>query len=124
MAAGSAHHSINYIELPTTDLDEAKRFYGSVFGWGFVDYGPTYVAITGAGIDGGFDLLPEGRSPSVDGALVILHSDDLEASQAAVADAGGAITVPAFDFPGGRRFHFVDPSGNELAVWTPAGPDA
>ena len=120
MSGISTHHSINYIELPSIDLETTKAFYGSVFGWGFIDYGPTYVAITGAGIDGGFELNPEGRTPSTDGALVILASDDLEASQAAVEAAGGAISVSAFDFPGGRRFHFSDPSGNELAIWTPA----
>lgn len=120
MAQGSTHHSINYIELPSNDLSATREFYGAVFGWGFIDYGPTYVAISGAGIDGGFELNPTGRAPSTDGALVILASDDLHASRSAVEAAGGIITVPPFDFPGGRRFHFTDPSGNELAVWTPA----
>jgi len=99
----SNHHHFNYIELPTAYIAEMKIFYTAVFGWGYVDYGPTYAAITGAGDQG---------------TLVVLYSDDLEASEQAVKDANGEITVPIFDFPGGRRFHFKDPSGNELAVWT------
>ena len=96
-----------------------KAFYGAVFGWSFEDWGETYVAIHGAGVDGGFDGAAE-RSPSDQGALVILVSDDLPASEAAIRGAGGTISVPAYGFPGGRRFHFKDPSGNELAVWTAA----
>lgn len=113
----STHHHFNYIELPATDLKALKAFYGSVFGWTFQDWGETYVAIHGAGVDGGFDADSQ-RRPSDQGALVILHSDDLEASEKAVVSAGGKISVPIFSFPGGRRFHFVDPNGNELAVWT------
>lgn len=95
-----------------------KAFYTAVFGWSYVDYGPKYAAITGAGVDGGFDADAGARKPSNQGALVVLYSEDLEATQEAVINAGGEITIPIFDFPGGRRFHFSDPSGNELAVWT------
>ena len=116
----STHHHFNYIELPSTDNAVMKAFYGSVFGWTFEDWGETYVAIHGAGIDGGFDAAAGARAPSDQGALVILISDDLAASETAVTQAGGSISVPAYGFPGGRRFHFKDPSGNELAVWTPA----
>lgn len=114
----SGHHHFNYIELPTTDMAAMKAFYSAAFGWSYVDYGPSYAAITGAGVDGGFDAEASARGPSNQGALVILYSDDLPASEKAVRDAGGVISVPAFNFPGGRRFHFTDPSGNELGVWT------
>jgi len=107
---------INYIELPVTDLAASKDFYARAFGWSYVDYGPTYASFTGAGIDGGMDADAD-RKPSKDGALVVLYAKDLEAAQAAVEAANGKITIPIFTFPGGRRFHFTDPSGNELAVW-------
>jgi len=113
----SKHHHFNYIELPTTDMAAMKAFYTAVFGWSYVDYGPSYAAITGAGVDGGFDANTD-RAPSRTGALVVIYSDDVEASLEAVKAAGGEITVPIFNFPGGKRFHFVGPSGNELAVWT------
>lgn len=114
----SSHHHFNYIELPALDLAAMKAFYTDVFGWNYVDYGPSYAAIRGAGIDGGFDADAGARKPSNQGALVVLYSDDLEATEKGVVDAGGKITLPIFNFPGGRRFHFSDPSGNELAVWT------
>lgn len=112
------HHHFNYIELPATDLVAMKAFYGGAFGWTFQDWGETYAAIHGAGVEGGFDGASAERKPSNQGALVILYSDDLPATHQAVVDAGGVISLAPFDFPGGRRFHFVDPSGNELAVWT------
>lgn len=108
---------LNYIELPVTDMAASKAFYSAAFGWEYEDYGPTYAAFTNAGIDGGFDAASD-RKPSTNGALVVLLSDDLEASHALVEQAGGTISVAIFDFPGGRRFHFTDPNGNELAVWT------
>ncbi len=116
----NAHHSFNYIELPSTDNAAMKAFYGHAFDWTFQDWGETYVAIHGSGVEGGFDQASHPRKPSTHGALVILYSDDLEASQSAVECAGGTITQEAYAFPGGRRFHFTDPSGNELAIWTPA----
>ena len=117
------HHKINYVELPAIELAAMKDFYGKAFGWTFVDYGPNYASFQGAGIDGGFDSDPNavgGRTPSKSGALVILFSQDLAASEKTIMEAGGTISVKPFDFPGGRRFHFTDPSGNELAVWTSA----
>ena len=115
-----AHHHFNYIELPASNMAAMKAFYRAVFGWSYVDYGPSYAAITGAGMDGGFDGDSGARKPSDQGPRVVLYSEDVEASEKAVLNAGGEITVPVFSFPGGRRFHFKDPSGNELAVWTKA----
>lgn len=108
--------SINYIELPVTDMAASKAFYADAFGWTYEDYGPTYAAFTNAGIDGGFDAASD-RKPSGDGALVVLFDEALEDCEARVVKAGGVITTPIFSFPGGRRFHFRDPNGNDLAVW-------
>lgn len=109
------HHTIDYIEFTVLDLDEAKRFYGSAFGWTFNDYGPEYAGIqrSGGGEVGG---LRPGSKVERGGTLVVLYSEDLEASVEAVQAAGGRVVVEPFDFPGGRRFQFLDPSGNELAV--------
>lgn len=115
-APANQHHGFNYIELPATDLSAMKAFYGGVFGWTFQDWGDIYVAIHGAGVEGGFDASDE-RQPGRTGALVIIYSDDLKASEARIISHGGKIVIAPFDFPGGRRFHFLDPSGNELAVW-------
>lgn len=110
-------HSINYIELPMRDIAATKAFYGDIFGWTFKDWGNSYISFHGAGIDGGFDL--NGLEPATGkGALVVLYSADLEATYAAVKAAGGRICKDIFSFPGGRRFHFIDPSGNELSIWT------
>lgn len=107
---------LNYIELPVTDMAKSKAFYAAAFGWEFQDYGPTYAAITNAGIDGGLDGDSD-RTPSTQGTLVVLLSDDLEVCLEAVKAVGGEISKEIFAFPGGRRFHFVDPNGNDLAVW-------
>ncbi|MCH9683981.1 MAG: VOC family protein [Deltaproteobacteria bacterium] len=110
------HHAIDYIEFTVTDLAQAKRFYAAAFGWEFNDYGPEYAGIKGPQREAGGLAV----GPQVDrgGPLVILFSEALEASVEAVEQAGGRITKPVFSFPGGRRFHFTDPSGNELAVWS------
>jgi hypothetical protein len=111
----STHHTIDYIEFTVRDLGEAKRFYSTAFGWQFNDYGPEYAGIKGAaGEVGGIHQSNEGRTP---GPLVILYSNDLEKSLAAVQAAGGKIIREPFAFPGGRRFQFTDPSGNELGIW-------
>jgi len=109
---------IDYIEWPGGDLPATKSFYSAAFGWSFVDYGPDYVAFEGQGADGGFTKPQEG---STDRPLVILYAHDLEAMLDKVVKAGGVITAPIFSFPGGRRFHFTDPSGNELGVWSATG---
>lgn len=115
------HHALDYIELGVTDFAAAKAFYGDAFGWAFTDYGPgpAYVGIRRSGDAdmevGGFRL-EEQIQPG--GPLVLLYSADLDASADAVRSAGGAITSGPYDFPGGRRFHFSDPSGNDLGVWS------
>ena len=114
----SQHHKINYIELAANDLTAQKQFFSQVFGWQFVDYGPDYCAIEGAGLDGGFYRADLSSSAESGGALVVLYSDQLEATQGAIVSAGGAISKPTFSFPGGKRFHFLDPAGNEWAVWS------
>jgi predicted enzyme related to lactoylglutathione lyase len=110
------HHAIDYIEIAVTDMDAAKDFYASAFGWSLVDYGPDYAGIqVDAKEVGGLRRDSEVR---VGGPLVILYSEDLEGSVEAVTAAGGTILKPIYAFPGGRRFHFADPAGNELAVWS------
>lgn len=106
---------INYIEFKAPDLDAIKTFYQNVFGRSFTDYGPTYTAFSGSGVEGGFEKTED---KIVNGVLVVLHHEDLESIQAKVEDAGGQISVPIFSFPGGQRFQFLDPSGNELGIWT------
>ncbi len=114
----SNHEKINYIELPAKDIAATKTFYEKSFGWGFVDYGDEYVSITEAGIDGGFYKTDVSASYDRGSALVVLFSDTLEQTQEKILAAGGTIAKPTFSFPGGRRFHFYDPNGNELAVWS------
>ncbi len=112
-----AHHKIDYVELPAMNMAASKAFYTRAFGWAFEDYGPDYAAFVDAGLDGG---LYRAAEPAPRGAaVVILYSDDLAASQAVVEEAGST-AFGHVDFPGGRRFHFLDPGGNELAIWTPA----
>ncbi len=112
------HHAIDYIELTVLDMAEAQRFYGEAFGWTFRDYGPDYAGIKGGG--GEVGGLRRDAEVKQGGPLVVLYSTDLEASVRAVQAAGGRIVQEPFEFPGGRRFHFRDPSGNELAVWSEA----
>lgn len=112
------HHGIDYIELVTDDLDSTKAFYGAAFGWTFVDYGPEYASFENAGIDGGFRVVDPEEFSAGDNPLIVLYSSDLEASQRRVEQAGATITEEIFSFPGGRRFHFRDPRGNGLAVWS------
>lgn len=109
----SMSEHIDYVELPGGDLSSTKAFYSSAFGWGFTDYGPTYAGFEEAGLNGGLDAA-EGATTT---PLVILKATDLEAALQRVRDAGGEVTKEIFEFPGGRRFHFRDPAGNELGVW-------
>lgn len=112
------HHALDYVELTVTDLPAAKAFYSDAFDWRFVDYGPEYAGIaapSGEGEVGG--LLAATEPPPTGGPLVLLYSDDLDATAVAIEAAGGTILQPAYLFPGGRRLHFADPSGNELGVW-------
>ena len=105
---------IDYVEFYASDLARTKAFYTTVFGWKFTDYGPAYVGFEDGRIGGGF--WKEGKVGA--GPLIILYAADLAATEAKVRDAGGKIVKPAYAFPGGRRFHFTDPNGNELAVWS------
>ena len=105
---------IDYIELYAGDLAKTKAFYTAVFGWKFTDYGPNYMGFEDGRINGGF--WNQGKAGS--GALVIIYAADLAAMEAKVRRAGGKIVKPVYPFPGGRRFHFMDPNGNELAVWS------
>jgi hypothetical protein len=114
MSNAALNNRITYIEFTTTDIESARKFYGTVFGWTFQDWGPEYIGFAGAGIDGGF---AKGEAKS-GGPLVVLYSADLKATEDAVVAAGGTIVVPTFEFPGGRRFHFSDGAGNLLAVWS------
>ena len=109
---------INYVELPSRNLEATKRFFTDAFGWSFVDYGPEYIAIENAGLDGGFYHSDKVSTVEHGSALVILYSADLEDSVERVKSAGGCIVKNIFDFPGGQRFHFADPNGNEYAVWS------
>jgi uncharacterized protein len=112
------HHAIDYVEITVGDLATAKRFYGEAFGWQFTDYGPDYAGIRRpGGGEGEVGGLRAGEPVGVGGPLVILFSADLEASAQAVTEAGGRVVEGPYEFPGGRRFEFTDPSGNELGVW-------
>ena len=106
---------IDYIEFPATDIPAVKRFYEEVLGWKFEDYGPDYSSFTDGRISGGFWTAPQVQRG---GVLVVIYAADLEEVEFKVKSAGGTIVKPTFSFPGGRRFHFTDPSGNELAVWS------
>lgn len=116
----SNHHKIDYVEFPSTDISLTKAFFTAAFGWSFTDYGPEYVAFSDAGLEGGFFLSDKTVSTDNGSALVVLYSDNLEQTQKTVVSAGGSIVKAIFSFPGGRRFHFADPNGNEYAVWTAA----
>ena len=106
---------IDYIEFSVPSVQHAKRFYGKAFGWSFEDYGPDYVSFADGRLSGGFQTVPKGATG---GPLVVIYARDLESMERRIREAGGTIVRPIFSFPGGRRFHFTDPSGQELAVWS------
>jgi predicted enzyme related to lactoylglutathione lyase len=118
----AVHEKINYVEYPSRDLEATKSFFQVAFGWTFDDYGPNYVAFSGQGLDGGFYKSDMAASTDKGSALIVFFSERLEDTLSKVVAAGGEIIKPIFSFPGGRRFHFTDPSGNEFAVWS--APDA
>lgn len=112
------NEKINYIEFPAHDMDATEAFFSKTFDWTFEHYGPDYTAFFNAGLDGGF-YRSELRSVTEKGSvLVVFYSSDLEETLSNVIENGGAITKDIFSFPGGRRFHFTEPSGNEFAVWS------
>ncbi len=114
----SHNNQINYIEFQSRDLAASKAFFGEVFDWSCIDYGPDYASFIGQGVDGGFFSSEGAASCDAGSVLVVLYADDLEATLARVEGAGGTVLKPIFSFPGGRRFHFTEPGGNELAVWS------
>jgi predicted enzyme related to lactoylglutathione lyase len=109
---------VDYVEFKVTDLGAAKAFYSGAFGWKFQDWGPDYASFEDGRLAGGFHLSEE---VARGGPLIIIYAVDLEAVEAAVRSNGGTVVKEIFSFPGGRRFHFTDPSGNELAVWSDQG---
>ena len=115
MAKQNRNNRIDYIEFPATDIVATKKFYAATFGWTFTDYGPEYVSFEDGRTSGGFTKV---KSISGNGTLVVLYASDLEKTQTTVVKNGARITKPPFAFPGGRRFHFIDPNGNELSVWS------
>lgn len=112
------HEKLDYVEFPARDLAATQAFFSQAFGWKFEDFGPDYCAFSKQGLDGGFYRSDLYSSTQIGAALLVFYSDDLEATLARVEQAGGTVVKPVFDFPGGRRFHFTEPSGNELAVWS------
>jgi len=114
MAIAPHNNGVDYVEFVAPDFTPIKDFYAKAFGWAFTDYGPDYVAFDDGRLAGGFSK----GEPVSGSTLVILYADDLEASEKSVRNAGGNVTVEIFSFPGGRRFQFKDPAGNDLAVWS------
>jgi len=115
MSQAEQDRRIDYVEFPATDLADVKRFYSEVFGWAFTDYGPDYTSFNDGRLGGGFTTAAR---VVTGGALIVLYARDLEVVKNKVVTHGGRIVRETFEFPGGRRFHFSDPSGNELAVWS------
>lgn len=112
------HEKINYVEFPAKDIEAAKAFFNTAFGWSFVDYGPEYTAFSNEGLDGGFYQSDLTVSTEKGSALIVFYSKALDDTLSKIESAGGSIIKPIFSFPGGRRFHFSDPNGNEYAVWS------
>jgi predicted enzyme related to lactoylglutathione lyase len=115
MSQAEQDRRVDYIEFRATDISEVKRFYSEIFGWEFTDYGPEYTSFSDGRLAGGFAAAPE---VTAGGPLVVLYATNLEDIEARIKESGGRIVRETFEFPGGRRFHFTDPSGNELAVWS------
>ncbi len=109
---------LNYVEFPAQDLAATKAFFSAAFNWSFVDYGPDYVAFSDQGLDGGFFRSEQSSTTATGGALLVFYSADIKATFAKIQQHGGTVIKPIFDFPGGCRFHFTEPSGNEFAVWS------
>jgi len=112
----STHHHLYYVEFQASDLAKTKAFFQQVFGWTFTDYGPDYTSFADSGLHGGFAHSEKKAALATGSALVVILSNQLENTQHEVVAHGGRITQDIFSYPGGRRFHFTEPSGNELAV--------
>jgi predicted enzyme related to lactoylglutathione lyase len=117
----SENEKISYAEFPSRDLDKTKAFFARAFGWSFTDYGPDYTSFSNQGLNGGFFKSDLCSSTKNGAALLVLYSGNLEGTLKNVQAAGGKLSKPVFSFPGGRRFHFVEPGGNELGVWSDVG---
>ncbi len=111
-------NQINYVEMPSTDLTATKSFFTAMFGWEFQDWGPDYCSFNDGRLDGGFFRSDKVASTEQGSALIVFYANDLEASAERVKANGGSIVKDIFSFPGGRRFHFADPTGNEFAIWS------
>jgi len=111
----SNNNHINYVEFKAKNLEKIKDFYSEAFHWTFTDYGSNYVAFSDSGLEGGFE---QSEEAIVNGVLVVLYHENLDEIKNNILSSGGKISLDIFSFPGGRRFHFIDPSGNELAVWS------
>lgn len=114
------HEKLSYVEFGAKHLESTKSFFSSVFGWDFIDYSPEYSAFSNQGLDGGFFKANSCSQTQTGGALLVFYSQDIESTLAKVVKNGGVIVRPIFEFPGGCRFHFIEPSGNEFAVWSQA----
>lgn len=114
----SNHGKLNYVEFAAENIEATKTFFSATFGWEFVDYGPDYTAFANEGLDGGFYRAGLRSETLHGGALLVFYSQDLAETLAQVEHNGGEIVKAIFAFPGGRRFHFKEPSGNEFAVWS------
>ena len=115
MTQAEQDRRVDYVEFLTTNLEDTKKFYSTVFGWEFTDYGPEYTSFNDGRLAGGFALAAE---VVAGGPLIVLYATNLEEIEVSIKESGGRIVREPFEFPGGRRFHFADPSGNELAVWS------
>ena len=118
MPGSQTHHGIDYIEFSVTDMTKAKDFYSAAFGWSFNEYGPDYAGIKKQESEGEVGGFAKGETVTIGGPLVVLYSNDLDSSFVKVKEAGGNIVKDIFEFPGGKRFEFTDPSRNMLAVWS------
>ena len=115
MNQAAQDRKIDYVEFTTDKISRTRKFYADVFGWAFTDYGPDYTSFSDGRLNGGF---ARGARPAGGGPLVVLYAVDLAETEAAIVENGGTVVQETFEFPGGRRFHFADPGGNVLAVWS------
>lgn len=120
----SEHEKLNYAEFPTTDIGASKQFFSAVFDWKFEDYGEEYTSFSNQGLDGGFFKAPIASRTENGAALLVFYSEDLEKTLDKVKQAGGMINQETFSYPGGRRFHFIEPGGNEFSVWSEDSGDS
>jgi predicted enzyme related to lactoylglutathione lyase len=114
----SQHEKIDYVEFPAQNMSASKEFFSQVFGWEFKDFGAEYTAFEGQGLNGGFYQSDKNSTTNNGAALIVFYSADLESTEEKIKQANGKIIKETFSFPGGRRFHFSEPSGNEFAVWS------